>query len=118
MVHGPGGRNASRGTVASASTNCGVRRLHTAWTSSAKKRRCRSNLSDIVAPPSVARGYGSAGDLPHGVDDVARRDAEAVEQFLGLPAARDLTNREDLDCLLYTSDAADDLLCVDLGGRR
>ena len=24
----------------------------------------------------------------------------------------------DKDCLLYTSDAADDLLCVDLGGRR
>ena len=24
----------------------------------------------------------------------------------------------DLYCLLYTSDAADDLLCVDLGGRR
>ena len=23
-----------------------------------------------------------------------------------------------LRCLLYTSDAADDLLCVDLGGRR
>src|SRR5450756_455755 len=23
-----------------------------------------------------------------------------------------------VDCLLYTSDAADDLLCVDLGGRR
>ena len=22
------------------------------------------------------------------------------------------------DCLLYTSDAGDDLLCVDLGGRR
>ena len=25
---------------------------------------------------------------------------------------------EGWDCLLYTSDAADDLLCVDLGGRR
>src|SRR5665213_3659426 len=25
---------------------------------------------------------------------------------------------QDLACLLYTSDAADDLLCVDLGGRR
>ena len=25
---------------------------------------------------------------------------------------------EGIDCLLYTSDAADDLLCVDLGGRR
>src|SRR5450756_3234874 len=24
----------------------------------------------------------------------------------------------DAGCLLYTSDAADDLLCVDLGGRR
>ena len=24
----------------------------------------------------------------------------------------------DEHCLLYTSDAADDLLCVDLGGRR
>ena len=23
-----------------------------------------------------------------------------------------------MTCLLYTSDAADDLLCVDLGGRR
>src|SRR5450756_2422578 len=26
--------------------------------------------------------------------------------------------RADRNCLLYTSDAADDLLCVDLGGRR
>ena len=25
---------------------------------------------------------------------------------------------ERIPCLLYTSDAADDLLCVDLGGRR
>ena len=25
---------------------------------------------------------------------------------------------ENKACLLYTSDAADDLLCVDLGGRR
>ena len=24
----------------------------------------------------------------------------------------------NITCLLYTSDAADDLLCVDLGGRR
>ena len=25
---------------------------------------------------------------------------------------------DPVSCLLYTSDAADDLLCVDLGGRR
>ena len=30
---------------------------------------------------------------------------------------RDATNELSY-CLLYTSDAADDLLCVDLGGRR
>src|SRR5450756_1874633 len=29
-----------------------------------------------------------------------------------------MTAREVTGCLLYTSDAADDLLCVDLGGRR
>ena len=29
-----------------------------------------------------------------------------------------LANYLDINCLLYTSDAADDLLCVDLGGRR
>src|SRR5450756_2075222 len=32
----------------------------------------------------------------------------------GTPATR----TRPLPCLLYTSDAADDLLCVDLGGRR
>ena len=29
-----------------------------------------------------------------------------------------LRQGENPVCLLYTSDAADDLLCVDLGGRR
>ena len=29
-----------------------------------------------------------------------------------------INNRPVIICLLYTSDAADDLLCVDLGGRR
>ena len=34
------------------------------------------------------------------------------------PAPRPMTSRAINTCLLYTSDAADDLLCVDLGGRR
>ena len=33
-------------------------------------------------------------------------------------AMKGLLAPEFKDCLLYTSDAADDLLCVDLGGRR
>ena len=39
---------------------------------------------------------------------------------LGPARARDRQPivRQLLNCLLYTSDAADDLLCVDLGGRR
>ena len=36
----------------------------------------------------------------------------------GLVRARDLQTGLREDCLLYTSDADDDLLCVDLGGRR
>ena len=32
--------------------------------------------------------------------------------------ATGLVHTQYSSCLLYTSDAADDLLCVDLGGRR
>mgnify|MGYP002683370708 CR=1 FL=1 len=39
----------------------------------------------------------------------------SLGEFSALVANRTL---EFEDCLLYTSDAADDLLCVDLGGRR
>src|SRR5450756_673023 len=34
------------------------------------------------------------------------------------PVARAQLELWEQSCLLYTSDAADDLLCVDLGGRR
>ena len=37
------------------------------------------------------------------------------------PLSNDIRSKQFIklfkDCLLYTSDAADDLLCVDLGGR-
>ena len=35
-----------------------------------------------------------------------------------LDATKSEEDKAALACLLYTSDAADDLLCVDLGGRR
>ena len=40
--------------------------------------------------------------------------------FIGMPVIACLIQYFALytGCLLYTSDAADDLLCVDLGGRR
>src|SRR5659263_52067 len=43
--------------------------------------------------------------------------ARPVGQDTGLEDIRRLAGRF-VRCLLYTSDAADDLLCVDLGGRR
>ena len=37
---------------------------------------------------------------------------------IAIAAARATVNAPPKACLLYTSDAADDLLCVELGGRR
>src|SRR5680860_1924161 len=43
-------------------------------------------------------------------------DAKVSEAEAG--EATSYSSEQPTDCLLYTSDAADDLLCVDLGGRR
>ena len=40
------------------------------------------------------------------------------QQDICLDQLRQPDNPKYNSCLLYTSDAADDLLCVDLGGRR
>ena len=54
------------------------------------------------------------------IDGDARGGAAiSIREVTGIPI-KFLGTGEGLDaiCLLYTSDAADDLLCVDLGGRR
>ena len=47
--------------------------------------------------------------------DHLRQGQRDHREINALPAHR---KPADHHCLLYTSDAADDLLCVDLGGRR
>ena len=47
---------------------------------------------------------------------VAHDDARRTQ--LDQPLQAVVTIDDAAICLLYTSDAADDLLCVDLGGRR
>src|SRR5450756_950349 len=54
----------------------------------------------VIAAESLGIGSCYIGDV--------LEQAEEHTELLGLPN----------HCLLYTSDAADDLLCVDLGGRR
>ena len=41
-----------------------------------------------------------------------------LEEHLGELKSKTVGFITNHTCLLYTSDAADDLLCVDLGGRR
>src|SRR5665213_2933890 len=58
-------------------------------------------------------------DARQGVIEQTRRHT-FIAALLGIPHLVIAVNKIDLYecCLLYTSDAADDLLCVDLGGRR
>ena len=64
-----------------------------------------------------------------GLGDVYKRQDDALSKNIMLIDKKNIHNNrlqvinqyvigKDEGCLLYTSDAADDLLCVDLGGRR
>ena len=64
-----------------------------------------------------------------GLGDVYKRQKQRVAQEIITQddyvqklmrdfGAKIVPNSIQIVCLLYTSDAADDLLCVDLGGRR
>src|SRR5450756_3227092 len=91
-------------------------------------------------------GYSAVGDYARldvsraarkGVPEVVYAEGKSAEQLIGIVARfldhspLVLCSRVSAEqaaaladgvpgkvCLLYTSDAADDLLCVDLGGRR
>src|SRR5450756_2861420 len=76
-----------------------------------------SPFSDYYQPYSFKTG------MDYIVDELySHPSAEEIELTVLLPAeqiTRDLEAKtlKAVRCLLYTSDAADDLLCVDLGGR-
>src|SRR5450756_3145353 len=94
-------------------------------TSVAKKSRTLTSASlarrsciypSVVSLPSAPRGLheaprlrGPTGWVPKDKGR-GRRGSTPRGAPVALPQAK--------ACLLYTSDAADDLLCVDLGGRR
>src|SRR5450756_2326040 len=76
------------------------------------------DLDFIIAPIG---GGGLTSGLVKGVEQSGRKtQVLAAEPLLSNDAAESFRAGHivSLPCLLYTSDAADDLLCVDLGGRR
>eukprot|EP00657_Telonema_sp_P-1_P010098 TRINITY_DN438_c0_g1_i4.p1 TRINITY_DN438_c0_g1~~TRINITY_DN438_c0_g1_i4.p1 ORF type:complete len:126 (+),score=38.38 TRINITY_DN438_c0_g1_i4:144-521(+) len=70
--------------------------------------------AEVIGRKLVAMGY-EAGDR---IALIAETSANFVCFFVGCQYASVLPVLCVDTCLLYTSDAADDLLCVDLGGRR
>ena len=69
-------------------------------------------LRSLVGSEMCIRDSGDPGHLDH--------DSGRSQHVLGQPRGSSLWRFHVFPhpCLLYTSDAADDLLCVDLGGRR
>src|SRR5659263_75405 len=64
---------------------------------------------------SVANAGGTPFIIPLVYDEnIIRSQVEGIDALI-LSGGHDINPL--LYCLLYTSDAADDLLCVDLGGR-
>src|SRR5450756_2669064 len=66
-------------------------------------RQCKSCLSLKTNLCTAIRATQGNGVMPDGTSRFSC-DGAPIMHYMG--------------CLLYTSDAADDLLCVDLGGRR
>src|SRR5450756_1210504 len=76
----------------------------------------------MAGQPAIVAGLVGVEVVEDDVDlqvriGMGREDLVHEVEELAPPAARVVAGL-DLPCLLYTSDAADDLLCVDLGGRR
>ena len=64
-----------------------------------------------VRVPKFYRAHGPGDDLTYFTEMITYGNMASASMCLGVM-------KNVYDCLLYTSDAADDLLCVDLGGRR
>ena len=56
------------------------------------------------------------GRIYYNEDEIFRSDQQQIDNLVKKYADDGITIL--IGCLLYTSDAADDLHCVDLGGRR
>ena len=78
--------------------------------------------TDDFAADTLPFCFQGGHDAPGGGKDSYTQPTEDLGQLVlaGIDATTRLADPLELadDCLLYTSDAADDHICVDLGGRR
>src|SRR5450756_1020612 len=68
-------------------------------------------VPNITMGPAIISALRKTTKLPFDVHLMIENPESYIESFASAGA-------DIITCLLYTSDAADDLLCVDLGGRR
>src|SRR5450756_2060243 len=114
LVPGAGGRAGAQPDLAGAGGPPGAdheddRDEHPGHGAPAAARRARVAASESSLRRYVGQAFGGPPIAP-GDGAAAGRAGRGGTDRLRLSG--------QLGCLLYTSDAADDLLCVDLGGRR
>src|SRR5450756_1734261 len=81
--------------------------------------RAVRSLVDVVIPRDDRSGSATDAGVPEFMDFMMVENPKSQPWMRdGLKWLNDGCRKRFGRCLLYTSDAADDLLCVDLGGRR
>src|SRR5428012_18454 len=75
----------------------------------------KHRLPEILSPRIGGEKCGAAGGARERAE---RRPEQTVPSRTSAALCRPAKLVPSYTCLLYTSDAADDLHCVDLGGRR
>ena len=104
--------------------NTGARRIRCMQVMGGTRRRY-AHLGDIITATvkeALPNSNVKKGDVVKAVVVRTRQDTQrpdgTVIRFDSNAAVLINPNKEPQGCLLYTSDAADELLCVALGGRR
>ena len=75
-------------------------------------------VTGLISTPAIGLNRPHHDGSALYVSTETPRLGAVVSLWLRVPAVATAPGEAPFDCLLYTSDAADDLLCVDLGGRR
>ena len=77
--------------------------------------QAEDGIRDLVRSRGLGDVYKRQEYMSEVYTGMLGESVKAIDQLLLVVNA---FTTQMTDCLLYTSDAADDLLCVDLGGRR